>query len=716
MRRKFLTWLLLLVCATFVVTGGLAYLQFDRQVQQRAEQILHTRLNDLAELISYSNDNMQHVVEINNESTLNRTRAVAEILLLNPQIVNNPEKLQQICNEVGADQLCISNEQGIIIAAAPQMLVGVDLKTHDQSRDFLKCINTPGEELIQRPRKNAHRGDIIQYAGVSRRDAPGIVQLGFRFLHEQAVRQNIAFAALANRFKLGENGHIIAFKGGALINGEELSYPTSDLLALPIDKTVQATIGDTEYYSYAIEKNGIRIIGLLPAQEINRISLESLKQLFISNIWLFIVMFLLVWVLLQKLVLNGISRINYSLRRITEGYKDERINVRNTPEFTRLSTGINTMVDAMQSYVEQRKERLQKEYALARSVQNTVLPQKFPAFPDRKSFDIYATRVQSENVGGDFYDFFMADQEHLCFMLGDVSTEGIPGALFMMRAISVIRSLAATGMPPAELMTEANRTLCENNVSKTRLSLFLARLNINTGMVRFINAGTPQALRSTASSGFGMLPMRSGTVLGAHNKSIYRECIVQLLPGERIFLYSQGLLKSEDSKGHRFGVAGLQQSLENPADSVTELIRNIQVDLRRFTGNKEQATDSTLLAVEYKGKWMQQKNFTLTTAAAEAEIAEMQADLTTMLESVLASPVAMTELQQALLAIISALPPGNRLSVSFFCNEETAELILRYNTEQLNPLEQLPPLPLDECRYSSAPSVGSTLNIRKSLA
>lgn len=715
MRRKFLTWLLLLVCATFVVTGGLAYLQFDRQVQERANQILNTRLNDLVELLNYTNENMKHVVEINNESTLNRTRAVAELIRLNPAILLQDEQLQRLCNEMGADQLCVSDANGIIIAAAPGHLTGFDLNSHEQSRVFLKCINSPGEEIIQRPRSNARNGEVIQYAGVSRRDAPGVVQLGFSFIHEQAVRANTAFAALTNRFKLGEDGKIIAFHGGALMNGADLSFPTSDLLSLPLNKTEATKIGDREYYAHAIEKNDVRIIGLLPTEEINKISLESLKQLFISNVWLFIVMFLLVWVLLQKLVLNGLSRINRSLQRITEGYKEERVHVRDTPEFTRLSTGINSMVDSLQSYIEQRKERLQREFALARSVQNTLLPNKFPAFPEQKQFDIYAKRLQSENVGGDFYDFFMADPEHLCFMLGDISTEGIPGALFMMRAMSVIRSLAATGMPPAELLTEANKTLCENNITKTRISFFLARLNINSGVLRFINAGTPQALRSANGAPFEMMPMRSGTVLGAHLNSIYRECVVALQPGDRILLYSQGILKATNAAKVPFGAARLQEALQQPSDNVTELIRTVQVELRSFTGHKEQSTDCTLLALEFKGKWMQQKLFNLTVGDTAA-LSNMTNGCNVMLESVLASPVAMAELQTALADIISALPVGSEVNMRFSCNEEDAEMILTYHTQQFNPLEHLPALPLDSSVYCTDPIEGSTLKLTKSLA
>lgn len=715
MRKKFLSWLLILVCATFIVTGCMAYLQFDRQAQGRAEQVLRTRLNDLTELISYSNDNMEHVVEINNESTLSRTRAAAEIIRLNPELLKDQEHLQKICNELGADQLCVSDDQGIIIAASHKNLIGFDLKSHDQSRDFMKCIASTGEELIQRARKNAAAGDIFQYAGVSRRDSKGVVQLGFKFMHEQAVRANIAFAQLADRFKLGNNGHIIAFNGGALMNGSDLNVKTSDLLSIPLDRTTIINLEDKEYYATAINRDVIRIIGLLPVEEISNISLTSLQQLFISNVWLFLVMFLLVWVLLQKMVLNGLTRINHSLQRITEGYKDERVNVRDTPEFTRLSTGINTMVDSLQAYAEHRRERIQKELTLARSVQDTVLPGKFPAFPEQTTFDIYASRIQAEGVGGDFYDYFMADKEHLCFMLGDVSTTGIPGALFMMRALSVIRSLAAGGLSPAEIITKANQSLCENNITKTRISFFLARLNINSGILRFINAGTPQAYKGGAHDTFEMLPMRSGTVLAAHSQSIYRECIIQLQPGERILLYSQGALRAANATRTPYGAARLHKVLNAPADGITDLIRNVQVDIRNFTGNKEQSHDITLLAMEFKGKWLQNKDLHIVSGQEIAQQTVFE-QLSAGLEAVLASPITIHEIINAVADILSALPTNTPTNIRLVCNEQEAELSVRYPLPGVNPLHNIPKLTIDFQQYTEEANGDSMITLKQSLA
>lgn len=715
MRRKFLIWLLLLVCVTFVITGAMAYRQFERQAQERAEQLLHTRLNDLSELISHTHDNMAHVEEINNTGNLNRTRAVAEILKLNPAIIQDEEAMHGLCNEIGASQLIVTDAQGLVIAAVPTEYRGFDLNSHEQSRPFLKCITAPGTEIVQRPQGNAANGEIIQYAGVTRRDAAGVVQLGFTSMHEQAVRAGTAFGVLADNFKLGKNGHIIAFRGGALLNSDELSYPTAQLLSLPLEKAGHIQLADTEYYTYAVEKGGIRMVGLLPVEEMTAVSLESLKQLFISNVWLFLLMFLAVWVLLQKLVIKGLTKINRSLHRIAEGYMDERVNVRDTPEFTRLSTGINTMVDSLQSYAEHRRERLRRELLMARSVQDTVLPNKFPAFPDRWEFDLFANKLEVNVVGGDFYDYFMADQDHLCFMLGDVSTAGIPGALFMMRALSIIRGLASGGLTPEELMAQANTALCENNVTRTRLSLFFARLNIKSGMLRFVNAGTPQALRGRSAGTYTMLPMRSGSMLGLHPKAMFRECVIKLEEGERVLLYSQGLLNAADSSNTPFGAERLQHFLRESTDNVTDLLRSLKLELRRYTGNKEQTDDCSLLCLEYKGRWPAKADLSFTVEQQGTYLDIIQ-QITPPLESVFAAPIAMEELALTLSSIISALPAGLEASLSLRCNEEEAELTLHYAAPGVNPLSALPKLPVDYAHFTTTPDLGSTITLRKSLA
>lgn len=709
MQRKFLSWLFVLICAAFAVAGALSFLQFQRQSEARAKDLMSSRLRDLMLLVKFSQENMRHVVEINDESTLERTRAAAEIIRLNPAVLDSLEDLQGLCNDLGAAQICVSDKSGLVIAGAPKSVLGYNLAQHEQSRPFLECITSPGFEVIQRPQGNGLNGELIQYAGVTRPDEPGVIQLGFKAQHEQMVRESINFSKLADNILGKDAGHIIAFQEGRMLNKQALNLPTSILLSLPLNKVSEVTLGGTNYATYVIESNGMRLVALMPWREISKISFKSLRYLLLSNIGLFVFMFVIVWLLLRIYVLGGMRRINTALHRITEGYTEERVNEKSTPEFTRLSTGINAMVDAIQSYGEQKRERLQKELQLAGAIQSTVLPSTFPAFPDNPEFDIYATCDQAHSVGGDFYDFFMPDSKHLCFMLGDVAATGIPAALYMMRAISITRELANTGATPQNVLTKANKILCREGADM-RLSLFYGRLNIITGDLRFVNAGTPQALRCHNGGQYEMLTMTSGAILGAHAEATYQECRVTLQPGDRLFLHTHGVLAAADVDLTPFGAVRLQEALQADAPTVADVPRRVRAALRQYTREMEQSNDITMLALEFRGKWSihARKNVT----------ADNPAPLTTMLqeklESVFAAPDSITNLIKAVGDIMSVLPPETEVEAYLRCNEQEARLNLTYNQPQFNPLIVLPHLPLERVDFRSDNN-SSTLKLRQSL-
>ncbi len=710
MQRKFLSWLFVLICAAFVVAGGLSYLQFHRQAESRAKALMSNRLHDLMLLIRFTQENVKHMEQINDATTLERARALAEIIRLKPDIIDDQEALQGLCNDLGADQICVSDEKGVIIAGVPASVVGYDLNQHEQSRPFLRCIHNNGFELVQHPRTNGQSGQFIQYCGVSRPDSPGVVQLGFTLRHELTARDSVTFEKLARNILGDTSGYIVAFRDGQFMNRGALNLPASTILSIPLNTVQEIDIAGKSHATYAIEEDGMRLIAFMPMREINKISAKSLRYLLWSNIGLFVLMFVVVWFLLRRYVLSGLHRINYSLRRITEGYTEERVDVKDTPELTRLSTGINAMVDALQAFNEQKRERLNKELQLASAIQSTVLPNKFPAFPEQTAFDIYATSAQAHVVGGDFYDFFMPDSRHICFLLGDVVDSGIPAALFMMRAISVIRELANTGATPQELVTKANKTLCTGS-SGMRLSLFYGRLNITTGDLRFVNAGTPQALRRSPGSDYEMLAMNSGALLGAHAGASYTECRMMLTPGDRLFLYTNGVLHATDGEHTHFGAARLQEALRAPAKNISDVPIQVRTALQQFTGNMEQQSDCTMLALEFRGKWRAHAEIATTAEQYELLLQPLQEKL----ESVFAAPDDITALQNTVKEIMLALPPTTQVELQLNCNEQEAQLFIHYNQPQLNPLTNLPNLPVDKATYSTDREKSSTLKLRKTL-
>lgn len=711
MRQKFLIWLALLICTAYTVIGVLGYHRAAGHAWLKTEQVVKTRLHDLQELMLHADNSMQHVQDINNESAIEHTRALAEIIRLSPEVLQNQERLQGLCNDLGAEQITVANADGIVIAAVPATNVGYNLGSHEQSREFLNCINSPGTEICRRLRPNGAESKPLQYAGVCRSDAPGVVQMGFRTRHEEIVRSTAAFSQLASNFSLGKNGSIIAFRQGAVLNSEDFPYPTTDLLALPLNQAVDVRLGEDLYFAYAVGDQSYRIVGLLPMQEVYRdLNATVLSQL-LSNLTLFLVIFVALSYLLQRLVIQGIGQINNSLRSITGGDLTERVDVAYTPEFASLSNGINTMVDALQSYGEQSRINMERELELARNIQLTALPNTFPAFPNRHEFELYATCTQAKSVGGDFYDFFLTDEDHLCFLVADVSGQGVPAALFMMRSMSIIRGLARSGANPEELVSETNLALCEGNSANMRMNLLYASLEISSGELTFVNAGPPQMLLQKEDSVYEMVHMRSGISLGIEPGATFALGRIQLHPGDRIFAYTDGVVKATNKEHAPFGAARLQEALNSRPAHVTDVTHQVSAALREYTENAEQSQDVTMLAIEYIGK--QRSHGSVSVQAGEpAAVAEL---LNEKLESVFASPLDIDALQHSTRSILATLPPQTEIQVHIACDEEFAEIVFSYKAPPINPLINLPQMPVDSSSFSSDDSQGCTLTLTKTL-
>ena len=198
----------------------------------------------------------------------------------------------------------------------------------------------------------------------------------------------------------------------------------------------------------------------------------------LSDLLLFAVLYVLVAMLLDKLVIRSLQRVNVSLDRITDGHMDEKVWVRNSSEFSELSDDINQMVTALRGYIDQAEKRMQDELKLAKSIQDAALPKNF-AMPG-ENIDLYALMTPAKQVGGDFYDFFYCDRDKLCLVIADVSGKGVPAALFMMRAKTAIKNYARHGNSAAKVLEHVNHTLCEGNDAEMFVTVWLGILDLNT--------------------------------------------------------------------------------------------------------------------------------------------------------------------------------------------------------------------------------------------
>lgn len=696
MRRKFLIWLSTVIFTVFMVTVGVAYVHFTAHAESRAAMTMNSRLNDLMGLILHANDSMRHVMKVNDAGALQRTRALAEMISLNPNLLNSQESLQKVANELGVEQISVTDGEGHVVAAVPESNVGYNLAEHEQSREFMACLDDPDLEICQRPRANGQNNLPMQYTGIHRKDAPGVVQVGIVTTHEQMVRANASFGKLAANYELGKAGFIIAYHDGAILNKSTLPYAETDLLSIPLEKAEEIQLGEKSYFVYALERDHYRLVGLLPTDEMYHDSMKAVRSMLFSNLLLFVLLFVVVSFLLQHYVVRSIRQVTESLRRIAGGDLNVRVEVEDTPEMRHLSADINAMVDTLQSMGEDKRESMKRELELARSIQMSSMPGKFPAFPGRQEFDLYAVCSPALSVGGDFYDFFLLDDDHLCFLVADNSEKGIPAALNMMRSLSVIRSLARSGADPVTLVSETNRELCNAGGGAIRLGLFFGSLEISSGTLSFVNAGAPQALLQHEGQPYEMLSMRSGMVMGAYSEAVYQLCTLKMQPGDRLFLYTEGVPDAVDVHNTPFGEAGLQAALAGSAQTVSEVLLQVRSALRRHMAEAEQREDITMFALEYQGHKRAESTVNITAAEPE-KVNEM---LQERLESVFAAPSDIADMQACNNAVLAALPSETMVKVMLVCDETSASLSFCYGGGRSNPLIRLPHLPVHAVYYS----------------
>lgn len=712
MRVTFLTWLFGLICAAFALAIGYSHIRFITDAEDRAAEMMSARLHDLMELLIHSDDYIDTLEDITDTAAMEKTRATAEILRRTPQIIEKPEVLQSICNDLNAKQIIITDAEGTICAALPGELVGSNLSRFNEEEALRRCIHNAGQEVSLRS-GDGSTDSAMEYAAVHRQDTPGVIIMGYRGAREQTAWAASSFANLAQNFDLGKKGLIIAFKDGALLGEDIPPFPTADLISLPLNKADKITLGDAEYFTYAIMREGYRLVGVLPEEELRSSSLHTLYPVLTGNAILIPAVFLLVMYLLQRLVLRNISKINSSLRRITQGNLDERIEAKDFPvEFRRLSASINSMVDALQTYGQRHETAAARELELARTIQNAIIPQAFPAFPLRSEFDIFATCRRAKAVGGGFYDYYLLGDAYLCFMVADTSGSGIPAALFAMHSVSLIRELALSGATPIDLFTKINTALCDKKFVDMYMSLFYGMLEIRTGKLVCVNAGHSQALICHKGGRYESLHMPPGMELGRTPDALYYTTTCHLAAGDRLFLFTDGVVEAADTQQAPFGTTRLLDILSTHTESIADVPRKIIRAQRKYTQGAEQTRDSTMLALEYIGLRHEQASCTISSDAPDAA----DAFLAQHLETVFAAPPAISALQQAVQSIARALPAGTQIELALDYDEEVATATLSYPPPPYNPLLHLSRLQTDRAEYTSGEAGANSITLWKSLA
>ncbi|MDO5107278.1 MAG: PP2C family protein-serine/threonine phosphatase [Coriobacteriaceae bacterium] len=246
--------------------------------------------------------------------------------------------------------------------------------------------------------------------------------------------------------------------------------------------------------------------------------------------------------------------------------------------------------------------RIGAELDLAARIQSAALPSTFPAFPDRSEFDLHASMDPAREVGGDLYDFFLIDDDHLCLEIADVSGKGIPAALFMMTAKAILNNTVGLGRSPAEILRRTNDIICANNPENMFVTVWIGILEISTGRLVAANAGHEYPMLKHPDEQFELFRDKHGLALGCMEGVPYREYELKLEPGSKLFVFTDGVPEATDCDDVLFGFDRMLRALTSAQDdSPREILAAVRRDVDDFVGNIEQFDDLTMLCIEYKG-------------------------------------------------------------------------------------------------------------------
>ena len=257
----------------------------------------------------------------------------------------------------------------------------------------------------------------------------------------------------------------------------------------------------------------------------------------------------------------------------------------------------------LQHDLEQENERIRSELAMASRIQSAMLPGIFPAFPERKEFDIYASMDPVRGVGGDFFDFFFIDRDHLCLLIADVSGKGIPAALFMMASKIILADNAKSGKSPAQILQDTNEAICANNPEEMFVTVWLGILDISTGLLTTANAGHEYPALMHADGQFELFRDRHGLVVGGMPGVKYHEHSLQMYPGSKLFVYTDGVPEATDAENALFGTARMLQALNaHTNEAPKQILHGVRQAVNEFVSNMEQFDDLTMMCLEFMPK------------------------------------------------------------------------------------------------------------------
>ncbi|MDO5331608.1 MAG: SpoIIE family protein phosphatase [Bacillota bacterium] len=458
--------------------------------------------------------------------------------------------LDELAEKYEVAEINIVNKWGRITESTNPDFVNFDFNSGDQSKEFM--ILLAGTSYYSQA-----YGPISYDASISRKYAgvpytDGFVQIGYDAQHFQNLVASKVSDSTANTH-VGENGFVVISDSARILVSipkfiDTRNFAYTYLLGqfteedMPFeDEVFPLTIFGTEYYGRYHNVEGYSILAVMSMDEAANARDAATYASNFMEVLIMAVLFILIYNLIKKVVVDQLREVTGSLRKIAAGDLDEVVKVRTNEEFAVLSDDINATVDTLKKYIDEAAARIDADLTMAKEIQASALPSIFPAYPNRNDFDIYARMDTAKEVGGDFYDFYLTHHNVINFLIADVSGKGIPAAMFMMRAKTQLQSLTKSGKPINEVFQIGNNALCEGNDAGMFVTAWEGCMNLDTGLVEFANGGHNPPVVKRKNGKFEYLKNKVNLVLAGMEDMPYVKQEFRLYPGYILYLYTDGV-------------------------------------------------------------------------------------------------------------------------------------------------------------------------------
>lgn len=686
--QTFQRWLLACIVVAYLITSTFTFILQNGMAKIETQEVFTTAINDVqADVRGKSDAYMLSVV-----------RSIVERYEEDPAV-----SLTSLADEYDVIEINVVAEDGWIIRSTNDSLPGrFNMNSTEQSKAF--TVLTQGENsLVQEYGPVGSDGTTMRkFAGVAL-SAGGYIQVGYSTEQFHDMLDMFVIDVTKNRH-VSTNGFVAVCDEKLNLvtetsrNGQHIStigiIPNAEMSNREAAQTLcEAVItneetGYREDYVYVFTfVEGYCIIAAMPKSDVMFMRDASLYTSVFMQVLIFAALFTVIYVLIKKVIINNLKKVNSTLAQITNGNLNVTVDVRDNAEFASLSDDINSTVSTLKHYIDEAAARFDKDLEIAKTIQHSALPSVFPPYPDRKDFSIFASMDAAKEVGGDFYDFYLLDENHLAFVMADVSGKGIPGAMFMMNAKTLIKSHAESRLAVHDVFTQVNSLLCENNEAGMFVTAWMGILDLETGLVRYANAGhNPPVIRRKDGT-YEYLKGKANFVLAGMEGIRYREQQLQLQQGDEIYLYTDGVTEAHDSSSQLFGEDRLLSSLNSAVNMpVDDICKKVKADVDIFVGEAEQFDDITMMCIRLN----ERESKMLSVTPTMDTIPQVAAFVEEHLEKFEVPMSLSAKLMVALDEIYSNIVRYSGASEAQICivkAEDTLKLIFRDNGKPYSPLD-----------------------------